>query len=528
MLTRPCTLVLLLAGCTGTVGEPGQSIGDPPDPGVCRPSPGYVPAHRLNRAEYDNSVRDLFGTPFAATESLPVDPRSSSFDNNAGLLSMSDLLVESYFDVAERVVTDALSNRRADLVTCDPATGDVCGAEIVGRIAERAFRRPLEPGELEGLMSFFEVARSEGEGFDAGLSLALQAVLLSPHFLYRIVGVDAAGPVHRLDDFELASRMSYFLWSSTPDVRLMDVARRGELSDATVRYAEFQRMLADPRAAALVDRFATQWLALGKLDASEPDPAVYPEFDDAMRDSMRNETLSFMRNLFDIDASALDVIRADYTFVDERLADLYGVSVTGTERVDLTGLPRSGILTHPGILMMGSKADRTSPIKRGFWVLATILCGEPPPPPDDVVTEVVDVPGESLRAELERHRADPACNTCHQMMDPIGFGFERYDVLGRWRDTDEDGLAIDDRGELPDGTTFVGATELADVLLASGEFEACVTEKLMSYGLGREMSAGDACTVDEIASEYVGPEHGITELLWAVIQSEAFRTQEIR
>ena len=423
---------------------------------------------------------------------------------------------------------------RRRLFTCTPAAEAderPCAAEILGTLARRAYRRPVSDDDVETLLDFFDIGR-RGGSFDAGIGLALERVLADPEFLYRIEQdpVDSPpGAIYEVPALDLASRLSFFLWSSIPDDELLATAESGALSDPEVIERQVRRMLADPRAAALVDNFAAQWLHFRNLEGVYPDPLVFPDFDDNLRAAFRTETSLFIRSLIEEDRSLLDLLRADYSFVNERLAAHYGIpNVYGNRfrKVTFAKGERAGLLSHGSVMTVTSYPNRTSPVLRGKWVLENLLGAPPPEPPPDVPTlEEENEEGEPLtmRQAMVRHREDPACSVCHAPMDPIGFSLENFDAIGRWRDTTA-GVPVDASGTLPDGAAFEGPTGLRDLLLARpGDFVGTVTEKLMGYALGRAIEYHDAPTVRKIVREAAGDDYRWSSIVLGIVQSTAFQ-----
>ena len=357
-------------------------------------------------------------------------------------------------------------------------------------------------------------------------------MLVAPEFLFRIEqDEDEQGPgTQALDQFELASRLSYFVWSSMPDDELLQLAGDGRLSDEGVIAQQVDRMLDDPRSTALIENFAGQWLGLRKLHTAEisPDKTRYPQWNDQLRHDVERETLLFFESIVRENRSVLDLLDARYTFVNGRLAELYGLpDVEGDEfrKVDLTDTRRGGLLTQPSILVLTSYPDRTSPVRRGNWVLTNILGDEPPPPPPAVPsleeTRTAN-PNASLREQMELHRSDPNCASCHRVMDAIGFGLENFDAIGRWREQDGE-HPIDSVGELPTGETFHGPAELIDILGSrKDEFTRCLTEKLLTYALGRGLEYYDRCAVDRIVSVTAADEYRFKTLVKAIATSRPF------
>ncbi len=425
---------------------------------------------------------------------------------------------------------------RERIFTCRPASGatveeTACAREILSTIARRAYRRPVTDDDVERLLVFYERGRAGGS-FDTGIEMALRRLLVSPEFLFRVErdpeGVEG-GESYRVSDLELASRLSFFLWSSIPDDELLDVAERRELSVPAIFEAQIERMLADPRSEALVGNFAGQWLTLRNAAAVQPDEDEFPDFGEALRQGFRRETELLFSSVLREDRSALDLLDADYTFVDERLARHYGIpNVRGSHfrRVALDDGARGGLLGHGSILTVTSYANRTSPVNRGKWVLENILGTPPPPPPPDVPDLETAEGGQalSMREAMEQHRANPVCASCHRLMDPLGLALENFDAIGRWRDRNETRGAINATGELPDGTPFDGPAGLKDALLRHPErFVTTVTEKLMTYALGRGIEYYDAPAVRAIVRDAAEDGYRLSSLVKGVVRSAPFQ-----
>ncbi len=407
--------------------------------------------------------------------------------------------------------------------------------EILHPFLERAYRRTVRAEEVDKLIGLVELVRADGESFERGIQLAVTAALINPHFLYR-VEVDRrdfegkpSGPARKLNDFELASRLSYFLWSSMPDAELLKLARDKKLNDDAVLEAQVRRMLAHKKATALVENFADQWLTLRNLKNVNPDPNKFRDFSTKLRDDMQRETELCFEAILKDDRSILELLDADYTFLNERLAKHYGVEgIKGNHfrKVDLPAdSPRGGILTQASVLTVTSNPGRTSPVKRGKWILEQVLGTPPPPPPPDVpeLKEGAELKG-TLRQRMEQHRSNPSCATCHSKMDPLGFGFENFDAVGRWR-TEDGGDPIDPSGELPSGEKFAGVDELKTMLLTtrSEQFTRNLSEKLLTYALGRGLEYYDACAADTIAAQVAADGHKFSRLVVEIVRSEPFR-----
>jgi hypothetical protein len=431
-------------------------------------------------------------------------------------------------------VTDTPSRRR--LFVCKPATAsaeDACARQIVSTVARRAFRRGVTAADIDAPMRFYKEARTEG-GFDAGVEMALRAVLASTEFLFRIErdprGVAPQTP-YRVNDVELATRLSFFLWSSVPDDELLDLAIGGRLNRPATLEQQVKRMLASPKADALVTNFAGQWLYLRNLAVASPDARTFPDFDDNLRQGFRRETELFVDSIMREDRSALDLLRANYTFVNERLAKHYGIPNVYGSRFRRVALDndsvRGGILGQGSVLTVTSYANRTSPVLRGKWILENIVGTPPPPPPQNVPPlKDTDVEGRvlSMRERMAQHRASPACAGCHQLMDPAGLSMENFDAIGRWRLRTESGSAVDASGGLPDGSTFNGMNGLRAALLRKPDmFVGTLTEKLLTYGLGRGLEYYDAPSVRKIVSGARAQDYRFSSLVLGIVSSDPFQ-----
>ena len=430
-------------------------------------------------------------------------------------------------------------SRRA-IFSCRPTSPDdemACATEIVTRLATRAYRRPLGEADRTGLMRFYEQGRAEAD-FEAGIRTALRAILASPHFVFRVEQVPAGvepGENYRLGDLELASRLSFFLWGTAPDSELVWLAGEGVFADPVSLARQARRMLEDPRSEALATRFAAQWLRLQDLERLFPDALNYPQYDKTLGEAMRRETELFFAHLVRADRPVTELLTADYTFVNERLAKHYGIpNVTGHRfrRVAVTDEHRRGLLGHGSVLASTSFANRTSPVLRGKWVMEVLLGSPPPPPPPDVPDlEDVDEVGEgrllSVRERLEQHRASPACSSCHRMMDPIGLALENFDVTGAWRIKDN-GVPIDASGELYDGTPLAGPADLRAALVArSDTFITTFTESLMAYALGRRVEYYDMPAVRAIVRAGAEQQNRVSAFVLGVVNSAAFQMSRV-
>jgi hypothetical protein len=411
------------------------------------------------------------------------------------------------------------------------ADSDSCARTILTTLTRRAYRRSVTNADVEPLMVFYREGRGQG-GFDAGMEHALRRLLVSPEFLLRVERdpADVApGTVYAINDVELASRLSFFLWSSVPDDELLNLATKRQLSEPAVLARQVRRMMADPRADAFVRNFAGQWLFLRNLDAVVPVQSVFPDFDDALRQSFRRETELFFESIVRENRSALDLLRADYTFVNERLATHYGIPNIKGEHFRRVTLPadskRRGLLGQGSILTVTSYPDRTSPVVRGKWILENLL-GTPPPPPLPNVPPLraTDTAGVVLpmRQRMERHRSNPVCASCHAMMDPLGLSLENFDAVGKWRVLGESSTPIDATGRLPDGTPFEGPAGLRDALLRSDRFVATLTEKMLTYALGRGVEYYDGAVVKQIADATIKSDYSMTTMMVEIVKSYPF------
>ena len=622
------------------------------------PDPGRVTAHRLNRYEYNNTVRDLLGLDLHASDDFPVDPYGYGFDNIGDVLSLSPVLTEKYLKAAEHIANIAIPPSAAvkpimsrylaermgqarqlhietihefpvdgeytlrsawfqglrvgtklegrlyldgqevsrnpltvytemdrgfqtsgvhvtagrhrfeaeirydgflkdppyleylqvygpgkqtppqatpayrRIFICGQRTPD-CARRIIEPLAHRGYRRPVTKGELDELLSLVRMAQDRGDSFEGGIRVALEAILVNPNFLFRIErDPPGSGSIHRLSDVELASRLSYFLWSSMPDDELLGLAAQDRLHVPEVLHAQMRRLLDDPRSRALVDNFGGQWLQFRNLDVLKPDPQKFPEFDAALREDMRTETELFFAAIVREDRSILDFLDGRFTFLNARLAKHYGLDGgvpfgSGREfrRVELDGLQRSGVLTQASVLTVSSYPTRTSPVIRGKWVLENLLDTPPPPPPPDVppLNEAAIGATVSLREQLEKHRSNAVCAGCHARMDPIGFGLENYDAIGRYRTTDGK-FPIDSSGTLPSGKSFAGAAELKTILRDDPRnFTRALSAKLLTYALGRGLENYDRAAVSTIANRVQQDGYKFSALVQAIVDSAPFR-----
>ena len=449
--------------------------------------------------------------------------------------SVDRLTVEGPF--GQTGVGDTPSRRR--IFSCKPANAageEPCARKILSSIARFAYRRPLEDSDVDMLLDFYRKGRA-GKTFDSGIESALQYVLASPEFLFRFESDPpgtAAGSSYRLKDLALASRLSFFLWSSIPDEELLTIATQGKLKDAAVLDQQVKRMIADPRSNALIANFAEQWLFLRNIKSSSPDLEAFPDFDDNLRQAMKQETTLLFDSIMREDRSVMDLLSADYTFVNERLARHYGVpNVYGSQfrRIKVPSDARRGLLGQASILMVTSYPNRTSPVERGKWILTNLLGVPPSPPPPNVPPlkeESADGKPRSLRESLEAHRANPVCAGCHRAMDPIGFSMENFDGVGHWRTTDH-GLPIDTSGTLFNGATVDGVAGLRQMLASNPNiFVGVMTEKMLTYAIGRGITYNDMPAVRKIVQDARSRDFKFSALVAGVAKSTPFQLKEAK
>jgi mono/diheme cytochrome c family protein len=502
--------------------------------------PGRVTIRRLNKAEYNNTIRDLIGLDLRLADDFPSDDVANGFDNMGDVLSIPPILFEKYLEasatVAERAFSDESAKRRVlPKETDDDEQRVAVARENVRQFATRAFRRPITDDESDRLFEIMRAAFEQGTPREEIFQTVVAAILTNPKFLFRVErdpDPNDADGIRELDGFELASRLSYFLWSSMPDERLFELAKSGELTKKDVLASEAKRMLADPKSRALVDNFAGQWLQLRDVSRLMPDPERFPGIDDDLRAAMRRETETFFDRMIREDRNVLEFLDADYTYVNERLARHYGINDINGETFQKVSLPagRRGVLTHSSILMLTSNPTRTSPVKRGKWILDNFLAEPPPPPPADVpdLEEGGEVLG-SLREQMEQHRANESCAVCHRKMDALGFGLENFDAVGAWRERDG-AFQIDASGELPGGVEFDGASQLMQILVQEKktQFCKCLAGKLLTYALGRGLISYDRCTVNAATTALQENDYRFSALVEAIVTSDPFMMREKR
>ncbi len=513
---------------------------DSVDAALLPKNPGHVVLHRLSRTEYNNTVRDLLGVQSNPADKFPGDGGGGGgFDNNADTLFLPPILMERYLGAASDVLAEAKPDRLFVARPSKTLTGREAARKTLAYYAMRGFRRPVETAQTERLLRLYDAATKRGENWESATRYALKAVLVSPDFLFRAEqarsnaapgNVANAAPLAApLDDYELASRLSYFLWSSMPDDELFRLAAQKRLHLPVILDQQVSRMLQSPKAQAFSDSFAGQWLHVRDLYTSaRPDARKFPDFTPTLRDAMYGETVAFFGSVLHDDTSLLTLLDADYTYVNAELAKHYGIEgVTGTQmrRVTLADRRRGGVLTQAGVLTLTSYPLRTSPVLRGKWVLGELL-GSPPPPPPPVVATLSqdDAPknGLTFRQRLEQHRTRPECAGCHARMDPIGFGLENFDATGKWRDQ-IGGKLVDASGVLTTGENFAGVVELKQRLMTQkDDFVRNLSEKMLAYALGRGLEPYDLPAVRKITTALRQNNYRSSILIREIVKSYPF------
>jgi len=514
-------------------GTPDTDVTPSAGPLCATRDPGPSPLRRLTDAEYAQTVHDLLGGDLLDVSRLPPGERAQGFDNNADVISTSDLLVGAYEDLAEQA-GGVVAGNLATYVPCSMSSADAaCAAQFVTDFGGRAWRRPLDAGEQAALAAVFADGAAAG-GFAEGISRVTAVMMASPQFLYR--GEPGVGPTAELpgavalSPYELATRLSYLIWGTMPDAALFDAAANGRLATQADLAREARRMLNDGRAHAVVSAFHAQWLGLDKLQGLDKDAVVYPAFTPALAAAFAQETNRFVDEVvWNREGTLAALLTAPYTFGDATLAAFYGLpapSGGGFGLIQTGGTQRAGLLTQGAFLSVYGKANQSDPVHRGRFVRERLFCTTPPPPPQNIIIRPPDLdPRLTTRQRFDQHTSDPACSGCHELLDPIGFGFEHYDGIGRWRDM-EGGQPVDGTGALSrtdvDGD-FDGAVQLAGKLAQSTELQVCYATQWFRFGYGRGETDADACSLHDLATAFVAAKGDVRELVVALTQTDAFR-----
>ncbi len=523
-----------LAACVGELADaPGG--GNPPlQPQACGVAvqPGTAPIRRMNRFEYDNTVRDLLGDTTHPAADFGAEEEALGFNNNAANLVTSSALAEKYLNAAEGIAARA-TETMSNVVPCDPAVigEDACAKQFIASFARRAFRRPVPQEEAEMLFGIYQTGRADAD-FRTGIEMVIEVALQAPAFLYRVefgVAPTSGEAVVRLDGWEAASRLSYFLWGSMPDQPLFAAAEAGELATKEQIAAQARRMLDEPHARDTTRDFHQQWLHYDRIASVGRDVTLFPAWSASIGQLMRAETAAFIDDVvFEQGGSLHALLTAPYSFMNKELAAFYGVpgpAGDGFERVDLDPTQRAGILTTGTLLTINAHSNQTSPVHRGKLVRESFFCAHMPPPPPEVnITVPEPKPGSTARERFAEHSRNAACSGCHELMDGIGFGFENYDAVGRYR-TEEDGQVIDASGSITKSDVngpFDGAVEMSKKLAGSHEVERCYATQWFRYAYGRGESAEDTCTLAALGDHLADTGGDIKELIVALTQTDAF------
>jgi hypothetical protein len=510
----------------GPVGPGGMGVGATPSD-CARPTVGSSPVRRLTHVEYNNAVADLLGDRSQPASGFPDDIQVGLFRNTATVQTVPPLLAEGYLNAAAQLAERV---NVGTLVGCDASVAG-CAADFIQRFGRRAFRRPLKADEGQRLQQVFDNARTKAD-VETAVRAVVAAVLVAPQFLYFFEAgdQDSATPgIKKLAPFEVASRLGSLLWASLPDSELLDAAAAGQLSTREQVLLQAQRMLKDPRARAATNVFYQQWFGVDELDTANKDAQLFPQFTPELREAMREESVRFVNHvIWEGDSKLATLLSAPFSFVDSRLAALYGVPVPsgpGFQKVSLDPAERAGIVTQASLLTGFSPAVEPSPFKRGAWVRTRILCQELPIPPNEVPELPELKEGVSNRQRAEQHTSAPACNTCHKLIDGLGFGFEQYDVIGRARTMDR-GIPVDSSGEVTATSDingkFNGGAELATLLARSEQVRDCAPTQWLRYALARPEAPEDACSLQQLKRSFAASDGNVRELLLSLTQTDAF------
>ncbi len=528
---------------TGGEDDTGSDSGLPPETACAEPAVGLQPLRRLTRAQYTRTVRDLLGIETDIADGFPSDERLGAFESNA-IAPISNLGVEQYMSAAETLASDAMTLHRDEVVGCDPvAMGeDPCAESFIRTMGTRAHRRPLSEDDVQLYLGVFDGAR-EASDFDGAIRLVLQTMLQSPYFLYHVEVQGQSelpagdGSVIAVDDYELASRLSYYLWGSMPDDTLFAAADSGALADPDGLAEQAERLLADPRASETIASFHLQWLHVDDMTAVDKDEELFPEFDEGLKAAMQQEVGDFASYVVrEGDGNLRTLMSGSFTTSeDPQLLALYGVErpaghLSG-DPIALDPAQRAGLLTQPALLAKAAHTDQSSPVHRGVVVRENFLCQPLPAPPDDVDDTPPDPdPDATTRERFDEHTSDPACAACHVLIDGLGFGFENYDAVGAFR-TMEGNLPVDASGEVVatadiDGP-FEGAVELAGMLASSANVQQCVSRQWLNFAVGRVVGDEDSCSTDAVYTAFESSDLDIPTLILSVVSSDAFRYRRL-
>lgn len=524
--------LLALSGCKTDPKPPGPDPDPQPDPVECTPSVTLgTPLRLLTRPEFNLTVRDLLGATSNPARDFPREPLAHNLDNDAALNLVTEAHVAAYLDAAERLSIDTLTNRRSKIIPC--ATSDIaCGELFIANTGLRAYRRPLNAEERANLNTLFATINGM-EGFDGAVEVTLQTMLQSPQFLYR--DEQALGPVPtpvvKLQGYELASRLSYFLWGTMPDDQLLESAANGVLDTPEGLKAEAQRMLADAKSVDGLMRFFSLWLYFDGIERTEKNTAVYTEFTPALATAWRNSLDLYVRDVLSHEGTLPALLTSNVMYTNDAMS-MYGASAPSSAfvRNEMPGTQRAGLLTQPGFLAFKAMPDGSSPVRRGIFVLDQLLCQQPPPPPPDAnIVPPIPSATQTTRQRFAAHtQSGTSCKSCHQFIDPIGFTFENYDGLGVWRDV-ENNQAIDARGGVAasdDATVLgdvTGVAELSQKLAGSPRVHGCVAKEFYRFALGRQLTQADTCTTTKLADRFTRSGGNFRDLMLAIVESDAFR-----
>lgn len=520
-----------VGGSNGTSGTSGTGTGT--GGSSAGTDPGRVVMHRLNFSEYNNTVHDLLKTNIRLPDSFPPDDSAYGFDNVAEILSVTDVHLGHYQATAVALANEALSpGHREALVTCDLASQkEACVTTVLSSFVPRAWRRPLTEADRSRLVQLYTSRVAAGDSSDEALGRVFQVVLLSPRFLFRIE--DNRDPMatapRALDGYELASRLSYFVWSSMPDEELFRAAAANELTNEDNIRAQVRRLMSDPKSAAFIQNFGAEWLDQRNLDNIAPDPTVFKTFDEDLRNAMRQETLLLFREVASGAIPAGQLLTANFSFMNDRLATHYGLPAVGSKTPVRTTVSRQrgGLLTNASLLSVLAHSNETAPVLRGKWILGQLLCQDVPPPPPNVPKEPEAMPAQSRRERLKAHRVETVCAGCHSLMDPLGLSLEQYDGVGAMRTTDN-GVAIDTADTFAGLGSFSGPQQLADLIAQSPDYARCITQHVFVYGLGRSQRDNDYDTsvIDAATQIFVDQGNRFPDLIETLVLSNVFRQRQ--